>query len=221
MNFRTILIVTYGRSGSTLLQGLLNSNPNCVIRGENYNFCYHLFNAYRSLCRAKDFDGELPSSPWFGNALLNERLFLAQAKNLVYKFLNDDKIISENREMFCYGFKEIRYTKESIGNDLEEYLDFLSLIFPDVAFIFNTREHQEVVQSGWWAMRKQEDVFSELKETERNFENYINKNPNNTFHICYEDIIKKTYRLKKMYNFLGLLYEDSLINSVLEKRHSV
>ena len=35
--FRTVNIVTYGRSGSTLLMGLLNAIDGYRIRGENFN----------------------------------------------------------------------------------------------------------------------------------------------------------------------------------------
>lgn len=36
--FGSILVITYGRSGSTLLQGILNSIDGILIRGENHNF---------------------------------------------------------------------------------------------------------------------------------------------------------------------------------------
>ena len=36
-------MVTYGRSGSTLLMGLLNTLPGYLIRGENRDALHHLF----------------------------------------------------------------------------------------------------------------------------------------------------------------------------------
>ncbi len=38
-----LFIVTYGRSGSTLLQGILNSIPGYLIRGENRAALFHLY----------------------------------------------------------------------------------------------------------------------------------------------------------------------------------
>ena len=38
-----IFIVTYGRSGSTLLQGILNSIPGYLVRGENRQALRHLY----------------------------------------------------------------------------------------------------------------------------------------------------------------------------------
>ena len=49
MKFDSVLIVTYGRSGSTLLQGILNSIEGCLIRGENDNFCFALYQAHQSI----------------------------------------------------------------------------------------------------------------------------------------------------------------------------
>jgi hypothetical protein len=48
-SFRLSFVVTYGRSGSTLLQGLLNSIPRYCIRGENYNAMFYMFRAYQQL----------------------------------------------------------------------------------------------------------------------------------------------------------------------------
>lgn len=45
--FGSVLIITYGRSGSTLLQGILNSIPGYLIRGENENLMAHFYNAYK------------------------------------------------------------------------------------------------------------------------------------------------------------------------------
>ena len=88
MNFSSVLIVTYGRSGSTLLQGLLNSIDGCVVRGEKYNFCHGLFAAYKSLQRTHNEFGKVESSrfsthPWYGASLLDENQFLRDARSLV------------------------------------------------------------------------------------------------------------------------------------------
>ena len=55
LNFDVILIITYGRSGSTLLQGILNSISGVLVRGENANMCYHVFYAYQAILEAKKF----------------------------------------------------------------------------------------------------------------------------------------------------------------------
>ena len=52
LNFKSIIIVTYGRSGSTLLQGLLNASPEILVKGENMNYFYHIFKSHKDLCKA-------------------------------------------------------------------------------------------------------------------------------------------------------------------------
>ena len=47
--FGYLFVVTYGRSGSTLLMGLLNSIPGYLVRGENWDALHHLFRFHRTL----------------------------------------------------------------------------------------------------------------------------------------------------------------------------
>jgi len=220
MNFNSILIITYGRSGSTLLQGLLNANSDCIIRGENYNFCYYLFKAYQSIVYSQVFDGKSPTSPWYGNDCLNERIFLSQIKNLMYKFLVGNVYEKNDPKVNCYGFKEIRYSRQDIGDDFDEYLEFLRKIFPNVAFVFNTRNLTDVIKSGWWSKQEPDDVIDLLKSAEDNFINYIKKNPQFSYHITYEDIINKSNKLKGLFDFIGMQFNLDIIERVLKTPHS-
>lgn len=220
MNFNSILIITYGRSGSTLLQGILNANSHCIIRGENYNFCYHLFKAYKSIGYSQAFNGELPTSPWYGNDCFKERIFLSQIKNLMYKFIVGNVYEKNNQKVNCYGFKEIRYSNQDIGDDFDEYLEFLRKIFPNVAFIFNTRNLKDVTKSGWWSKQKSEDVIALLKSVENNFNKYIKKNPQFSFHITYEDIINKSNKLEDLFDFIGMQFNLNVVEQVLKTPHS-
>lgn len=220
MNFSSVLIVTYGRSGSTLLQGLLNSIDGCLIRGENYNFCYGLFKAYESIVNTKNqFGNESKSleatSPWYGAALLDENRFIEDARKLVLNQLNPDAL-----QLNCIGFKEIRYIDKDFSlKKLYEYMGFLEKLFPNPAFIALTRDHDQVMSSGWW--QKQDVKKAEARLTE--FEEYISyysKNKNNVFHIDYSDMINQTQNLQKMFEFIGAPYNKVAVESVLSIPHS-
>ena len=93
MNFQSVLIVTYGRSGSTLLQGLLNSIDGCVVRGENHNMVYRLYQAYAALLRSQEevvkakSDGASPTNPWFGATMLDDKAFVADVAAIVRRQL--------------------------------------------------------------------------------------------------------------------------------------
>lgn len=220
MNFSSVLIVTYGRSGSTLLQGLLNSIDGCLIRGENYNLCYGLFEAYEALVKTKQDDykkGQLSlkvEDPWYGAALLDENKFLEDARKLVLNQLNPESL-----QLNCIGFKEIRYIGNFSLKKLYGYLNFLEKLFPNPAFIALTRDHNQVMNSAWWQKQDAKKIDAELTEFEAYISHY-GKNKTNVFYIDYSDMMNKTQNLNKMFEFLGASYDKATIDGVLSIQHS-
>ena len=68
--YRYVFVVSYGRSGSTLLQSAINSTPGTQLRGENCNILYSLYRAVASaeltiLGRARHPEPRRPDHPWF------------------------------------------------------------------------------------------------------------------------------------------------------------
>lgn len=221
VNFESVLIITYGRSGSTLLQGLLNSIAGCVVRGENHNLCYGLFLAYQSLQKTKQQYGKdkaslLVTSPWFGAALLDEQRFLDDARTLVWRQFVPD---GEKAGLQCIGFKEIRYLPEHFDKGvLQYYLDFLAKLFPNPAFIFLTRNHDQVARSEWWKSKDPKQVEQTLKAFEANIADY-SKGKEFVFLIDYQDMKNQTPNLKQLFDFLGAPYIEDKIAHVLTARH--
>jgi hypothetical protein len=214
LNFDSVLIVTYGRSGSTLLQGLLNSIDGCLVRGENYGFLFGMYTSYKNLLRAKtEREGKSPQQPWFGSQLLDDRLFLKQTRKLVQDLLLAN--VKSPEKIRCYGFKEIRYQEDTVL----EYLDFLRKIFQKPAFIFNTRNIDDVAKSAWWKDREPEEVRLRLTSLENRFKEY-SQDHDNGFHIQYEDVVNKTKNLKSLYKFLGARYEPKTVDEILSLQHS-
>src|SRR5471032_449985 len=70
--FNRLFIVTYGRSGSTLLQGLLNAIPGYRIYGENGGYLTALHGAYEALVEAHaNLNNPLNDNQrqaWFGSS---------------------------------------------------------------------------------------------------------------------------------------------------------
>jgi len=220
LNFESILIISYGRSGSTLLQGVLNSIDGVVIRGENMNMCFHLFETYQALLKSKTHNGNSIQSPFYGSESLDEKYFLNRTKETVRNLLLANP--KKESTTTCYGFKEIRYTQ--IHEDLIGYLEFLRKLFPSPCFIFNTRNNEDVVKSwisvGWYTESKKENAFKVLKEVEASFFNAMKANESNSFHITYEDVIGKTEKLEEMFSFLGAPVVESKIDEILSLQHS-
>ena len=217
LKYRHIFIVTYGRSGSTLLQGILNTIKGVIIRGENGNIFFDMYQSFNKLHRLKEKHNNsvLPNQSWYGVNFFNSKWLLKNYQNLARAILATNGY--PNEAEICFGFKEIRYDR--IDGEIEPYLDFLTQLFPNPAFIFLTRNLDDVANSAWWKEINRETVISNLQNTEARFFDYAGKNKN-CYHIRYEEIVKNGQELKDLYHFLGADYQPDLINSALSIPHS-
>src|SRR5688572_12425519 len=89
-DFGYVFVVSYGRSGSTLLMGLLNAIPGYRIRGENYNTLYRLYQADAAVAKAcEKFAGTedlSPQSSWYGTPRIRAHGYRA---DLIAAFVNN------------------------------------------------------------------------------------------------------------------------------------
>lgn len=221
MRFENIFIVTYGRSGSTLLQGILNSNSEILIKGENSNFLYRVFNSYEQILKTIEIGKRLskpdnPKNAWYGYSQINAEQFLADCKVLV-----DNVLFAgvEKSKMKIYGFKEIRYP---YLNDFEKYLHFIKTLYPNACFIFNTRNLEDVIKSGWWKKQNKSEVIKLLTNCENNFNSFFNKYNSYAYQISYEQIIdKESDHISDLFKFLDITYDSELIRKTLDMEHSI
>ncbi len=217
MRFKSIIIVTYGRSGSTLLQGIVNNIPKCIVRGENYNFIYSLFDGYRKLENAKKMENKhnqnynTPQHSWFGADNYDLNLYLKSQKQLIKQLL-----IADSGAEY-YGFKEIRYFE--VLNELEEFLSFLELVMEDVAIIFNVRNADDVSNSSWWKKENPDLLIPKLNRANTLFKNIAEKKEN-AFYFDYDRMIKDSSVIKELYNFLDVKYDRNQIRELLSIEHS-
>lgn len=219
LNFETILIVTYGRSGSTLLQGLLNSINGCIIRGENDFFHYGLYQSYKSLINSiNSGSGKHSNQAWFRSRSFTEDVLIREFRKLSKYLITGQKFGFFGYK--CYGFKEIRYIRINGESEFFDYINFLTQIFPNSAIIFNIRNHEAVMKSGWWKSTNGKEIKKRLLSLEEKFVKYLNKNSNTSFMISYEDVVGKTEKLRQLYEFLGAEYDEKIINKVLSTPHS-
>jgi tetratricopeptide (TPR) repeat protein len=217
LNFQHIFIITYGRSGSTLLQGILNTIEGVVVRGENGNVFYDLFRLHKKFGEYKENkkSAVLPNQPWFGIGFPDDKRLIGHYQNIAKTILATETY--ENADKLCFGFKEIRY--DEVNNDLEPYLAFLKQLFPNPAFIFLTRNLEDVSKSAWWKDQDQKMVKEKLSNLELQFSNYAGKY-DNCFEITYHDIVTIGKRLKELFAFLGAEFQPEIIQSVLKIPHS-
>jgi len=146
-----VVVLTYGRTGSTVLQAVLNSVDGVCIRGENHAAAIHLWNLYESVRRTLDEHGGGTASdsgnPWFGAHLVDPEGLIEDLRKAFV-----EHVLRPPEGTRVLGFKEIRHTPEYFDTpeDLLEYVLFLDRLLPGVKFVVNTRDAEDTSRSAWW-----------------------------------------------------------------------
>jgi hypothetical protein len=206
-----LFVVTHGRSGSTLLNGILNSIPGYLIRGENQGYLHHLFRAHRgAVARRRAFRKDAPTTPqhpWFGIDGYPPRLAEEHLRALVLNTL-----LRPEPDSRVLGFKEIRYGQA----DVTEYLGFIRALFPGARFVFNSRDPSGVLKSDWWADRDPADLTTIRERLDAAEEAHREV----SFHVHYDDYKGAPERLEGLFGFLGEPFDVEQVRAVMALPHS-
>src|SRR5262245_38886723 len=120
-----VFVVTYGRFGSTLLTGILNSVPGYLIRGENRDALHHLYLFHRTLAEEKERVGpklgQQRTHPFYGISDVPLGRSIEAIRQLAL-----DVVLRPKDDTRVVGFKEIRWYQPH----LEEYVAWLREVFP-------------------------------------------------------------------------------------------
>lgn len=208
-----IFVVTYGRSGSTLLMGMLNSIPGYCLRGENAGVLYDLFQ-YQTKVTTSAAANATPepmtvTHPWFGIDEYPEDVALARMRELVI-----DSLLRPEPDTRVAGFKEIRWWMSKPV----EYLDFIESVFPGCRFILNTRNLDDVAKSSWY--RKKPSARDDLEKVEERLKDTVGRRGERGFHIHYDDYVNDHGVVKDLFDWLGEDYDPEQVEMVLNTRHS-
>jgi hypothetical protein len=209
-----LFVVTYGRSGSTLLMGLLNSIPGYLIRGENGDALHHLYLFHRALAElSRRWDParlRRPTHPFFGAADFPEERSYARMRDLAV-----ETVLRPEPDTRVTGFKEIRWYRD----DVEDYVAWLREVFPGARFVVNTRDHDEVRRSGWWA--KHPEHAAALPHVEARILGLAASLGDAAYRVHYNDYVSDPSALRGLYEWLGEPYDEAAVRAVLATRHSV
>ena len=211
---RNVFIVTYGRTGSTVLQNLMMTIPGCDMRGENHNVMESIWHAAIRCRMARNTWGaqQQPAShPWYGSDQMKPMMF---ARGMIDSFVNN--VLCPPKDCRYFGFKEIRYN--AWGDRLPEVLDFMRFHFKDAFFVFNTRNVDAVTKSAWWKDWKREDVVDLVQGMDRRFAAYHAAHPDFTALLRYEDFSTDPLALRPMFDKLGEPFHEDAIRAVLGKK---
>ena len=213
-----VFIVTYGRSGSTLLQNLLNHIDGYCIRGENNNTLAHIARAWDAVdhsqvMRGLRKDGRTTGcgDPWYGGEHPVPKRYGQQLANVFVR-----EILQPPPGTRVAGFKEIRFHRDP--GFFPRYMTFLRRFFPRARFVFNTREHAAVMRSGWWAEWDPERVQEILTRAEGLYDQYLARFPDTAIRLRYEDYTANPDALRPLFDFLGEPWDRALVEHVLDRR---
>ena len=213
-DLRYVFIVTYGRSGSTLLMGLLNSIPGFLLRGENGDALHHLFRYHQTLAegsqRWKATRTRQATHPYFGAADFPAKKSLKRIRELVL-----DTVLRPRADTRVTGFKEIRWEQA----DLDEYAAWLRELFPGARFVFNTRAHDQVLRSGWWP--DEPDGPALLAGQEEALLGLADRLADAAYRVHYNDYVSDPSTLAGLFEWLGEPFDEAAVRAVLQKPHSV
>lgn len=208
-----LFVVTYGRSGSTLLMGLLDSLPGFCIRGENRGVLYDLFQYHSKAVKARtQWSGDAPLAPqhaWYGIDDYPPDVAITRMRQLVL-----DTLLRPEPDTRVSGFKEIRwYMRRPV-----EYLDFIQELFPGARFVLNTRNLDDVAKSSWW--RKKPDAREALADVEARLTDAIAGRGDAGYHVHYDDYVADPSALRGLFDWLGLEYDVERVRAILDTKHS-
>ncbi len=194
----TIFVVSYGRSGSTVIQSILQTIPQSHIVGENYMVLEGLFLASKRIRRARRTWGQKPrpqAHPWYGADQLRPPRFESR---LATVFI--EEVIQPPQGTRWIGFKEIRYPR--LEEDFTEFLAFCRRSFPDAFFVFNSRNGADVAKSKWWARKPRTEVLDLVARMDTRFSDYSAANPDWSHHVFHEQTCSDLTSLQPLFDKL-------------------
>jgi hypothetical protein len=157
-----VFVVTYGRSGSTLVQGMLNTMPRTLVRGENGLYVQHLFRAWQATDeirqKRKGASARKPTNAFFGINSLTRPRFVRSAQRLVTSGLLGKE---DAKDYDRLGFKEVDWHQIAPA-ETEPFFAWLEEVCPGASYVLNTRDVEQVLGSGFWQRQDADEAMAAI-----------------------------------------------------------
>lgn len=215
LRFGSIILVTYGRTGSTLLQGILNTIDGVRLLGENDGAFMSLFRYADTIEKlSRRPHTSLPSSPFYGAETLQPSSAIGSARDVIKTYFAP---FVEAGGVSCIGFKDVclKDHPDLVG----EYLNFLEQVFPNPSFVFLWRSHEDVLKSGFWKQEDKVQADATLTEVELRAREFA-EDRSNCFTLDYTDLATGAPKLSELFTFVGAQYDIDKISKIIDIPHS-
>ena len=171
MKKKQLFIIGTGRSGTTLIQRVINTFPDTMIWGEHAGFLKQLSELYYFLNNNQQmheysYACEVSDEKKFNLASYNDsKVWQAwinwfrpgDLKKIFRGMVEEFFCPTEFDKLSIWGFKEIRY-----GPD-DRVLDFLAEIYPEATFLFVTRDSLNTIESQITTFHKGKSRYTKIK----------------------------------------------------------
>lgn len=150
-----------GRSGSTLVQGLLNALPRTLIRGENSFFLLPMFRGVQSVRVFRRIYGarsDRATSAYFG---LSEIDTFELARSLREPVVRQLLGRVSPADVDVLGFKEVRW-EQIEPDETQRFFEFFELVFPGARYVLLERDPEVVADSGHWVRVPRDQALATL-----------------------------------------------------------
>lgn len=212
-----LFVVTYGRSGSTLLQGILSATSGVVMRGENGGLLLDLYRAHTTATGHRDrlrrSSPLPPQHPWWGiDGYRDEAAYRG------FRTLLLDTVLRPGPDTRIVGFKEIDWVREDMPGALPGVLRFTRQVFPGARFVLNTRNLADVARSKWWAGRP--NALERLGQLQDQLVEALSPYGDDVYRVHYDDYVADPSRLAGLFEWVGVDVDPARVAEVMALRHS-
>jgi len=212
-----LFILGSGRSGTTLLQQLLNSHPNVVAPPES-DFIVYLYPRFGKIRNWKDKDIVNFTNALFALPSIS-LLWLLKKGEIVKKLLSikshaDYSLLckmiffqmkGDKENVLLFSIKDPRYSF---------FTETLQNIFPDISFIHIIRDPRDVVNGHIKRLNKKNAFFlaERWKGINKILEKRKKQTPDTFFTIMYEEmVVTPDKTLQALCEFLHIPYHNSIM----------
>jgi hypothetical protein len=230
MNKQQLFLIGSGRSGTTLIQRIVNTFPNTMIWGEHAGFLKQLSELYFFLkenpsMHEFSYQQEVDIKSKFDLSMYNDSKIWQAWINWFRPEDLDEMFRNIVESFFCpesfgdlklWGFKEIRYSVD------DRVFPFLNELYPDACFLFITRDSLNTIESQITTFYKGKSKFTKLKRLFKIFQLMKISKQWKVQNDYYNSLAKENPE-----RYIAIKYEDALedltiLNPVLSKYgHSI